>query len=75
MKLVQCDVCKKTFKEGGTGKVYFKEGTHSSVLVDDGKDGYWNIDEVNVDVCRKCSIEFLKILLPDIKFLPLEKYK
>lgn len=74
MKLVRCDVCKKTFRDGETNRVTYEDGTKGSVLVEDGEGGYFEAGKISLDICRECSINLLNTIAPWKKCLPFDKY-
>lgn len=73
MKLSKCDVC-GAIKES-TNKIIYEDGEVGGDVLVKMADGTWdNICRVEVDICRKCSLNILKQLKPHIPFVPYEKY-
>ena len=75
MKLVKCDACGTIVRENEASTFKFKEGSCGEILYEFNEEGYVNVDQAEIDVCRKCAIKVLSILQPRRNFLPLEEYK
>jgi len=72
MNLVRCDVCGKILKPNDSvGKISYDGNFEVIFKNGDDFDGFYSVER---DVCRKCTIDIMRVLRPRLTFLNDDEY-